>query len=902
MDMYDGLTGKQVEAVKTIDENLEIIACAGAGKTGVVTRRVINILKSNPEIKPENIVAFTFTEKAAVELKTRIYKYGKDELGNTLGFAHMYIGTIHGFCLKTLQDYVQMFQKFTVLDEIKTKLFVDRYSEKCGMSLLGLKRFRETGLFISAVGLMNENSFAGIDWPDPLQTAMEMYRDAFYSKNYFDFSLIMKEAVSQIMQNDELRTILKEKIKYVTVDEYQDINPIQETLINQLSALGSNLCIVGDDDQTIYQFRGSDSSNILTFKERYGIGDYIVLAENFRSTSAVVDIAKKVIANNTDRLKKEMTASSKLRYRYEEGDVVYDEFRNTSDEYHFIGQRIQELHSAGVKYSEIAILLRKRKFGSDLAKILDTYGIPYIIEGVNELFVTPECNAAKLIFDYLNGAVDRNTLFNAWKSVSYPINDKDLNTAINELSKQNPADKVFYGDFVLQNIFHRFLETAFIREIEGDRASEIILYNLGKFSQVINDYETVYYTTLPKWRLVYFCSFLEYTASGYYPEGQLENIYIRPDAVNIMTVHQSKGLEFTAVFIPQLNRNNFPSSKVGGKSVWHIIDKQLIPNSSRFDGTLADERKLFYVAVTRAKKFLFLTRSPYNEREKQISTFLVEAKNSKYLFQYDSEIKYSDRLLPETDEEFAPINLNFSILQNYFECKYRFKLSLFYGFAQPIVPPLGYGKSMHEIVMNMHRSYLAGKTLDISDLDSIVEAGFYLPYANPKLRDQMLSGARKTTVDYFKKNKDDFADIIFAETDIEIDFGDNIKVNGRIDLVKRKDVDGLEKTYIVDFKTKHRDVTEEISSEQLKIYALGYRELCGETADYIEVYNLDKSEANRRRVTESLLRDVKKDIVSAAAGIRGNKLSREHDPEKCTNCYLNYLCLSREEKKKLGVE
>lgn len=128
MDIFEGLSERQREAVETIDDDLEIIACAGAGKTGVVTRRIVNILKSNPGVLPENIVAFTFTKKAAEELKGRINAYGKSVLGHTKGFAHMYVGTIHGFCIRMLQDYIPEFQKFTVLDEIQTKLFVERYN------------------------------------------------------------------------------------------------------------------------------------------------------------------------------------------------------------------------------------------------------------------------------------------------------------------------------------------------------------------------------------------------------------------------------------------------------------------------------------------------------------------------------------------------------------------------------------------------------------------------------------------------------------------------------------------------------------------------------------------------------------------------------------------------------
>ncbi len=207
MGLMDGLTPAQKTAVDTIDENLEIIACAGAGKTGVVTRRIVNILKQRPSVHPDNIVAFTFTQKAAVELKDRIYKYAREELGTTQGLAHMYIGTIHGFCLKILQEYVQKFQKFTVLDEIKTKLFVDKFYSKSGMQGLGLKRYAETGLFISIMSILNESSFGTQKWPANLQSCIDNYQTLFYENNYFDFSLILKETVDEIKRNPTVREI-----------------------------------------------------------------------------------------------------------------------------------------------------------------------------------------------------------------------------------------------------------------------------------------------------------------------------------------------------------------------------------------------------------------------------------------------------------------------------------------------------------------------------------------------------------------------------------------------------------------------------------------------------------------------------------------------------------------------
>ncbi|MDE7364874.1 MAG: ATP-dependent helicase, partial [Ruminococcus sp.] len=754
-------------------------------------------------------------------------------------------------------------------------------------------------LFLNVMSILNENWFERDKWNEKTQIAVNKYKNVFYDKNYFDYSLIMQEMLNQLETNKDFADLIIGKVKYLTVDEYQDINSIQERLIHFMKEGGCNLCIVGDDDQTIYQFRGSDPENILTFRERYGIEKYIVLDKDYRRSEAIIDIARRTIINNEKRLPKQMVSGA--LFQYEEGDTVYREFEETVDEYNFISGRIKSLHEIGIKYSEMAILLRKRKHGPELAKILEEYGIPFIIEGVNELFSTLECQAAKGIFDYLAGAIGMTELFQMWKNIECALDEKEIADAIATLDIIEMSEKKYYGDFVLQKVYHEFLRKLSIMNNPENGKTEIILYNLGKFSQVIQDFETIHFATLPQNKLKNFCNFLQYTASGYYPEGYIANTYIRPDAVNIMTVHQSKGLEFTAVFIPQLNHNNFPSAKMGGKGIWHVIEKDWILNAERFAGGIEEERKLFYVAVTRAKKFLFLTRSPGNAREKKVSEFMVEAKNSPYLLGYDSQMHYTNDHLPKMNEESAPINLNFSILQDYFECAYRFKLSMFYGFVQPIVPKMGYGKAMHEIVRNIHKRYLAGEQLTDGEITDIVENSFYLPYANPKLEANMLEGAKKTTLEYVVKNRDDFDKITMAEADIELDMGDGIKVNGRIDLVKRREISGEEKTYIVDFKTASRDVTECIHTEQLKIYALGYQKLTGESADYLEIYNLDNSESERQRVTEGLLDDVSRDIRTAAMNIRNNKLPRKCSKKKCQECYLNYLCLSRKEKREFGV-
>lgn len=891
--LTQGLSPQQIEAVNAIDEDVEIIACAGAGKTGVVTRRIVNILKSKPDVSPENIVAFTFTKKAAEELKSRIYSMGEAVLGNTQGFANMYIGTIHGFCLQMLQEFLPEFQSFSVLDEVHTKLFVERYYDDIGMTDLGLKKYIETDLFIRVMSLLNENWYDSDKWSPEVQTAFKKYKDKLYAEKYFDYSLILREMVEQLESNLVFQGIIADKVKYLTVDEYQDTNPVQERLVRLMKDLGANLCVVGDDDQTIYQFRGSDSNNILTFMQRYGIQKYIVLDTDYRSTEGIVNVAKNVITNNSRRLPKVMQSGCKTVY--DEGDIVFKEVTLPDDEYEFIAQNIEKLHNIGVPYSEIAILLRKRKIGQDIAEVLEEHGIPFIIEGVNELMLTAECKAAKGIFEYLNGDIDSTELFKRWLAIDYPFNKKEMADSLQMLMTLDVSKLKFYTELNLQQIYQDFLKGISLVE-DGRRETEIILYNLGKFSQVIGDYEAINFTLKPKSKIYGFCAFLKYTAGDYYPEGHLTNSYTKPDAVSIMTVHQSKGLEYAAIFIPGLNKNFFPAQRVGGKGIWHVIQRNWITGSSRFDGDLEDERKLFYVAVTRAKKYLYISRAK-ETRDKTVSTFFVEATGSPCMLPYSDRIVHDASHLPELRRNKMPLLLNFSLLEDYFVCPYRFKLSMFYGFVEPFSERMGYGNTLHEIVRNINIAAINGAPITEEFIQQTFEQVFYLPYATPLQKQRMLESAKRSIKKYVEHNAGTLGDIRMAETPIEIDMGDGVTVNGRIDMVKEVTIDGKKRTVIIDFKTANKRVLEAINTEQLKIYALGYQRLTGQQADFMEIYHLDSENTAREPITEATITGVESEIKQAADSIRRNDLPKKCSKENCSKCRLGHLCLSRAEQK-----
>lgn len=183
---------------------------------------------------------------------------------------------------------------------------------------------------------------------------------------------------------------------------------------------------------------------------------------------------------------------------------------------------------------------------------------------------------------------------------------------------------------------------------------------------------------------------------------------------------------------------------------------------------------------------------------------MEEAKESSYLIKYDGNIEYDRDNLPNIKKETMPISLNFSLLEDYFECPYRFKLSMFYGFVQPIVPALGYGTVLHEIVCNIHKATLEGRKLSKEDIQAMIDESFYLPYATPKLEANMLKSVTRTIYNYVEHNKDEMKNVYMAESDIEINMGDGIKVNGRIDLVQRISDEKGEHITIIDFKSANK--------------------------------------------------------------------------------------------------
>lgn len=907
-------TDAQRQAINHVAGNLQLIACAGSGKTEVVAQRVVNLLRTAANggagCSPENIVAFTFTDKAAAELKERIHTRCREQLGSVTGLANMYVGTIHGFCLDLLKSEVPAYMKYEVLNEVQQALFVDRHSRASGLTqsttLDGkpLKRYTDTRNYVLALGILREDEAVGAAElaASTVASHLSAYEGLLHEKAYLDYSSILKESVAELRRNAGLRARLAARVKHVIVDEYQDVNPVQEAVVAELHALGAGVCVVGDDDQTIYQWRGSDVQSILNFERRYPEVTQVRLEENFRSSEGVVGVAREFIGQVVRRLPKQMQATA--AQAYEPGDIVALAFDSPEDEARHIADACRALRGAairedgaerGISWSDMAVLMRSvRRDGGPIMDALEAAGVPYVITGMDNLFEKEEVEAARQLFYFLAGEAQESDVRSAWQAADLGLRPDALDAAIAAAAKaradMGDADIGQFKVYNLQRQFVAFIETAGLREelVPGGRG-EVVFYNLGKFSQAISDFESIHFHSNPVDKYKSFAGFLRHHAEHAYPEGWQENGFVSPDAVRIMTVHQAKGLQWPVVFIPQLVRNRFPNKASGGRTTWHLIPAQAFANSARYRGGLEDERRLFYVAATRAQKFLHMTWAPHDGNRTALapSDFFNEVLASKYVKRRLPDYSGRRRLEPTPKASVANVTLSFSDVKYFFECPYQFKLRILYGFNAPLDEAIGYGKSLHDALAEVHARALRGEEIDPAEAKALVQRHLRTPYAYQALREQLQRSAEKSIEGYIRKNAKDFKNLEFSEKAIEIALGDGVAVAGRVDLVRRLDTGEVT---IVDLKSTERAQTEAVTETQLHIYALGYQELTGRNADYVEIYELDEQKQKRRSVDDDFIADVKRDVRKAATALRQNQLPPQPNKKTCGRCDYCNLC------------
>lgn len=901
-----------------LNGNLQIIACAGSGKTEFVSERIAYMIYKKVA-RPDQIVAFTFTDKAAEELKFRVRSKIQELLGKQPDIGDMYIGTIHAFAFKILQDFIPRYRAYDMLDEVGRLAFLSSIKRDIDFDYIfnslnkryqwnfhrhGNRQNWAYRTFIKDVDLFREEGLTeDAVLSDSFRTAYKIYLEKLEQKRFLDFSSILRIAVDTLENEPSVRKKLQDQYTFFTVDEYQDVNPIQEKLI-QLISNKQNVCVVGDDDQSIYQWRGAEVQNIITFQQRYDQAAIYELDINRRSSDGIVKTADELIQlNNPGRLQKSIKDKGLIS---EQGDLYKILFSTQAEEIDWIINKVQALvgkeylegnQTRRLKYSDFAFLFRSIANEADpYIEALREANIPVIYSGTGGLFDTPEASTIIKILSYIcecDNDVEYNDTFlrdihdNLPENFSITLNNLKFGIlAIQEATKRQKR-------LSLQGLYANVLSLLDISD-NGfhDAEDDVLLFNLGRLSQAISDYESSReYLTFNS--IKDFIWFIRLHAEDAYDSGNTDAMAGLIDAVQIMTMHGTKGLGFPVVFMPSHFRQN--RDPEFGPTLLNTTKFE----SNRFLNYPEDERRIYYVGITRSKKFLFITSAEYKiggKRRASRSRFFDEIPTTYFIT--SDVLDPTPRMLCTIDgvSEEARFPTSYSELAYYLNCGYDYKMRFIYGFNPELVPALGFGKQVHNVINLLHKEYEdTGRIPNKAKIAKVIDDHFYLRYASESVTQRLKVGALKSLVKYVQLWEKDFSLSVKTERPFELEF-DNALIAGSIDMIKRQE--GNETVLeVIDFKTGKPDNDLMHKYElQVQLYTIAAKEALGINTQsaLIHFIDTDKNERLAVQTSPAALDTAKEELSFALQGITQGSFKRDARQDKiCKSCDWCNFCPKR---------
>ena len=637
LNLLDDLNPKQREAVNQIDGPCLVIAGAGSGKTKVLTYKIAHLI-DNCGVKPWNILSITFTNKAANEMKERVQSLIGDAIND------IWLGTFHSICVKILRKFIDRLgydSSFAIFDTADQKTLV----KKCLKELdIDSKIFTEKSIIneiSNAKNMMAKPDYyllrnKGDYRKEKIGKVYSLYQRKLKENNAVDFDDIINLTIDLLIENNDILEYYSDKFKYILVDEYQDTNKSQFKLVSILAKKNMNIMVVGDNDQGIYSFRGADISNILNFEKDFAGTKIVKLEQNYRCTGNILKVANEVIKNNTTKYDK------KLWTENDDGEVPFiytgkDEY----DEASFVTKKIEEIKgNDNFKYSDFAVLYRMNAQSRAIEDIFMREGIPYKIVGGLKFYERKEI---KDIIAYLRLIANQNDNLSLVRIINEPkrgIGAVSLNK-VEELAVENEtsmyniiknADKYIpriHGNVyefvemievlkdadltITELVKAILLKSGYIAALQAENTveAETRIQNLEEFLTVVGEFEEEYAEN----GLNDFLQTLSLSSD-------VDKLDDNEDKVTLMTLHSAKGLEYPVVFLVGVEDGIFPGEQ----------------SATTIEG-LEEERRLFYVGITRAKKILFITLA-----------------NKRTLFGYTSYNKPS-RFLKEIPKELTMRNV-----------------------------------------------------------------------------------------------------------------------------------------------------------------------------------------------------------------------------------------------------
>jgi len=909
------LEGEPLRAVEHRNSHVQIIASAGSGKTEVVSQRVVSLLAEG--VPARGIVAFTFTERAAKELKFRIATRLEQRLGAEAmdQLSGLYVGTIHGYCFQFLQKFVTHYETFDVLDESQHVAFLCREASHLNIKSLvpGNKLFEAIDLFNKSVQVLENELLDSSLMPEPFKSVLETYLVSLDKYRLLTFGQQIVRSVAAL-DDPAVASEIHSSLKHLIVDEYQDVNPVQEELIRRLVAGGAYLTVVGDDDQAIYQWRGSTVRNIIAFDERYDDVQTFVLDVNRRSLPDIITTAARFSRTIEDRLDKEMKPWRLTEDGHGEEQIVSWACDTEQEEAAEIARLIANLNASGLPYNDIAILARSRAAYPKILEELTARGIPVQPGGRSGLFEQPEARCIGRMMCWLVGydwrehrgrstSITTDALIEEFVSTFRLDKRKtlDLETWLDELKVLVPATNRVAN---LIGEFYQLLDIVNVRD--WDMNNPVVVNRLGTLARVTNlfiDYESVYKRARPddavegeqvggqdrgEWYYRNLATFILNYATGEFDgfEGE-DDLLI--DAVDLTTVHSSKGLEWPAVFIPSLTNNRFPSMYSGRSQEW-LVPRDMF-DAPRYEGGSDDERRLFYVAMTRARDWLSVSRHNKVTKAKVAESPYFPSVGR--FFVPPSEIVTP--VLKGAIPEDADLLISYSDLASFMECGLAYRLRQRLGFKPQLEPAIGYGKSIHHVMRVVANfTQATGSVPDSAFLNEILDREFFLPNANRVAHRELKDSARKLVSKYINEYGADLHRVWQTEYPFELHLP-GVTISGRADVIIDTGSEGATSLTLIDYKTRTSGESEH--DIQLQVYASAGRREGLEVVDAF-VHDMVASDRIPVDIQQHAVTQAEAVVIEVAGKIKRREFDASPEKSKCGRCDVRSICAQSASKKK----
>ncbi|WP_028110701.1 ATP-dependent helicase [Ferrimonas futtsuensis] len=865
----------QSKAIVHTKGPLLIIAGPGSGKTFTLVERIMNLIQAHGA-KPEQLLVVTFTEKAAQELKTRISNRLL-EVGLRFNVNDMYLGTFHSICLRILEEYrdfTRLKRSFVLMDQFDQQYFLYQrlreFKDIEGIEhIQGQHKIPAWAKSENLLGWLNKASEEVLDIDKLLDSADEainalgraykVYQGLLAEHNALDFSSIQLETLILLQQHPQVLEELTNKLNYLMVDEYQDTNTIQEQLLQRLMGAKRNLCVVGDDDQALYRFRGASVRNILEFPDQFAPGEceQIRLSVNYRSHPDIVGFYDAYMSDKAwlqegvnYRYPKTITSRDDV---FKDGPTVVSAITPEGDDWHEdVYQMLMHLKQEGrlSDWNQAAFLFRSVKSDkvSALAQALEDKGIPVYSPRANLFFEREEIRyvlgALQMVFPMIMAERKKKAAHSKALSIWGYYEKKCLAPFLGKLKEPEQADLLDWckrkakshigmtknADSAFLGLFYELLQfPLFSQYLEQKNGNERAQRNLAQLSRMLGKFEYLHYVSVlnPKYLVSnlnsLFDNFLKFLFEGGIDEYEDMSEYAPSGSVSFLTIHQSKGLEFPIVFVGSLEA--VPRKQYSDLD--EIIEHQYMakPTFEPLEYTkYFDFWRLFYTAFSRAQNLLVLTGQEKSGHGKTPSRHFTDH-TEKLPYWRDVKHKIAEIELEQVKDVNIKYEYAFTSHITMFEtCAEQYRLFKELEFQPVKASPMLFGTLIHETLEDVHKAAIRGESEQLTQ-DNI-ETWLHSNYQALANRERMylgestLGAALQHVMRYVTGKDSEWGDIKETEVGISL-VKERYVLTGSVDLIKGDD-DSVE---IVDFKSERKPNMEKDRDRilhhqrQLEIYA-----------------------------------------------------------------------------------